>query len=55
MTKSTEIILEIHSKGRGFCGAFSQEIAETKSQQINQFSKENEHPLKSDIEELGKD
>jgi ATP-dependent Clp protease adaptor protein ClpS len=48
-------MLEIHNKGRGFCGAFSQEIAETKSQQINQFSKENEHPLKSDIEELGKD
>ena len=52
--KSTEIMLEIHNKGRGFCGAFSQEIAETKSQQINKFSKENEHPLKSDIEELGK-
>lgn len=28
------------------------EIAETKSQQINQFSKQNEHPLKTDIEEL---
>tara|TARA_B100000035_G_scaffold56955_1_gene45271 strand:- start:298 stop:621 length:324 start_codon:yes stop_codon:yes gene_type:complete len=53
--KSTEIMLEVHSKGRGFCGAFSQEIAETKSQQINQFAKENEHPLKTDIEELGKD
>ena len=38
--KSTEIMLEIHNKGRGFCGAFSQEIAETKSQQINKFSKE---------------
>lgn len=53
--KSTEIMLEIHNKGRGFCGAFSQEIAETKSQQINKFSKENEHPLKTDIEELVKD
>ena len=30
-------------------------IAETKSQQINRFSKENEHPLKTDIEELAKD
>ena len=53
--KSTEIMLQIHNEGKGYCGAFSQEIAETKSQQINQFSKENEHPLKSDIEELGKD
>ena len=53
--KSTEVMLQIHNKGKGYCGAFSQEIAETKSQQINQFSKENEHPLKTDIEELGKD
>ena len=53
--KSTEIMLQIHNDGKGYCGAFSQEIAETKSQQINRFSKENEHPLKTDIEELGKD
>ena len=53
--KSTEIMLQIHNEGKGYCGAFSLEIAETKSQQINQFSKENEHPLKTDIEELGKD
>ena len=53
--KSTEIMLQIHNEGKGYCGAFSQEIAETKSQQINQFSKENEHPLKTDIEELAKD
>ena len=53
--KSTEIMLQIHNEGKGYCGAFSLEIAETKSQQINQFSKENEHPLKTDIEELAKD
>ena len=53
--KSTEIMLQIHNEGKGYCGAFSLEIAETKSQQINQFSKENEHPLKTDIEELEKD
>jgi ATP-dependent Clp protease adaptor protein ClpS len=48
-------MLQIHNDGKGYCGAFSQEIAETKSQQINRFSKENEHPLKTDIEELAKD
>ncbi len=53
--KSTEVMLLIHNQGKGYCGAFSQEIAETKSQQINRFSKENEHPLKTDIEELVKD
>ena len=54
-SKSSEIMLQIHNNGKGYCGAFSQEIAETKSQQINRFSKENEHPLKTDIEELAKD
>ena len=54
-TKATEVMLQIHNQGRGHCGAFSQEIAETKSQQINRFSKENGHPLKTDIEELTKD
>ena len=54
-SKSTEIMIQIHNNGKGYCGAFSQEIAETKSQQINRFSKENEHPLKTDIEELAKD
>jgi ATP-dependent Clp protease adaptor protein ClpS len=53
--KSTEIMLQIHNEGKGYCGAFSLEIAETKSQQNNQLSKENEHPLKTDIEELAKD
>ena len=54
-SKSTEIMLQIHNDGKGYCGAFSQEIAETKSQQINRFSKENEHPFKTDIEVLAKD
>ena len=53
--KSTEIMLQINNEVKGYCGAFSLEIAETKSQQINRFSKENEHPLKTDIEELAKD
>ncbi len=53
--KATEVMLQIHNQGRGHCGAFSQEIAETKSQQINRFSKEKGHTLKTDIEELTKD
>lgn len=53
--KATEVMLQVHNEGSGRCGAFSQEIAETRSQQINALAKQNEHPLKTDIEELPKD
>ena len=33
---------------------FTREVAETKSAQVNNFAKENGHPLLSDIEEVDK-
>ncbi|SMN12004.1 ATP-dependent Clp protease adaptor protein ClpS [uncultured Candidatus Thioglobus sp.] len=39
------IMLEIHNKGEGICGVFSKQIAETKVTCVNDFSKENQHPL----------
>jgi len=39
------IVLQAHTQGRGMCGVFTREIAETKVFQVNQFSRSNEHPL----------
>ena len=48
--KATQIMLAIHTHGKGVCGIFTKEVAETKSVQVNNFARENEHPLISEID-----
>ena len=48
--KATQVMLAVHTKGKGVCGVFTREVAETKSMQINNYSQQNEHPLVSEIE-----
>jgi ATP-dependent Clp protease adaptor protein ClpS len=50
--KATNIMLQVHHDGKGICGAYSRDIAETKVVQINTYARENEHPLMSVMEEL---
>ncbi|MEE9355045.1 MAG: ATP-dependent Clp protease adapter ClpS [Methylococcaceae bacterium] len=49
--QATQVMLHVHTKGKGVCGVFSHEIAETKVYQVNEFSRENEHPLTCSMEE----
>ena len=53
--KAQQIMLAVHTHGKGVCGIFTKEVAETKSAQVNNFAKENGHPLLSDIEEIDED
>lgn len=48
--KATQIMLRVHTEGKGICGVFSKDVAETKMLQVNDFSKESEHPLLCSIE-----
>lgn len=48
---ATRIMLHVHTKGKGVCGLFTREIAETKVAQVNQYSRENRHPLLCEMEE----
>lgn len=48
--KATQVMLAVHVQGKGVCGIYTRDIAETKSAQVNQYSSDNEHPLLSDIE-----
>lgn len=43
--QATQIMLHVHTRGKGLCGIFTHEIAETKSVQVNNYSREHEHPL----------
>ena len=47
---ATHIMLNVHTKGKGVCGVFPRDIAETKMTQVNEYSKENQHPLMCTIE-----
>lgn len=46
-----KIMLDVHNKGVGLAGIYSFEVAESKVAQVNQFSKNNQHPLKTSFEE----
>jgi ATP-dependent Clp protease adaptor protein ClpS len=48
--KATQIMLAVHTEGSAVVGIFPRDIAETKSEQVNQYSQENQHPLVSTIE-----
>ncbi|MDR2216200.1 MAG: ATP-dependent Clp protease adapter ClpS [Nevskiaceae bacterium] len=48
---ATRIMLEVHVKGRGICGVFTYEIAETKVAQVMNYSRDNQHPLMCTMEE----
>ncbi len=45
------IMLQIHRSGRGVCGVYTYEIAETKILQVEKRAKKNEYPLKAIMEE----
>ncbi|OED38875.1 ATP-dependent Clp protease adapter ClpS [Chromatiales bacterium (ex Bugula neritina AB1)] len=49
--KATQVMLHVHSRGKGVCGVFTREVAETKVVHVNQFSRDNQHPLMCDMEE----
>jgi len=48
---ATRIMLEVHTKGKGICGVFTYEIAETKVAQVTTFARDNQHPLMCTLEE----
>lgn len=53
--QATRVMLKVHTEGRAVCGIYTRDIAETKAEQINQYSRENEHPLLCQIEPDGGD
>ena len=50
-TRATQVMLEVHTKGKGICGVFSYEIAETKVAQVMGVANQHQHPLLCTMEE----
>jgi len=49
--RATRIMLEVHTRGKGVCGVFTFEIAETKVAQVMTYARQNQHPLLCTMEE----
>ena len=50
--KATQVMLQIHTRGRAVGGVYSREVAESKVNLVNEFSRDNHHPLLSMMEPL---
>jgi ATP-dependent Clp protease adaptor protein ClpS len=50
--KATQVMLHVHTRGIGVCGVYSRDIAETKVRQVNDYSRQNQHPLLCDMDEV---
>lgn len=45
------IMMQVHLEGRGVCGAYPFEIAETKVESVHEMARDNGFPLRASLEE----
>ena len=48
--RAVQIMLEVHNRGRAVAGIYTAEIAETKAAQVNDYARQNQHPLLCTLE-----
>jgi len=49
--KATRVMLQVHSNGKGICGVYTYEVAETKVAQVSEYAQQHQHPLMCSMEE----
>ena len=49
--QATQIMLKVHTEGRGVCGVYPRDVAATKVEQVSSFAWDNQHPLACIMEE----
>jgi len=55
IAEATEIMLKIHNQGKGLCGIYPRDIAESKIQIVENTSRKQGHPLRCVMEKTGVD
>ena len=48
--EAKKIMLLVHNEGKGTCGIYSLDTAETKANQVIEFSRVNQHPLECKVQ-----
>jgi ATP-dependent Clp protease adaptor protein ClpS len=43
--RAIHVMFQVHVNGRGVCGVFAHDAAETKVVQVNDYARANQHPL----------
>lgn len=51
LDKATHVMLAVHFEGKGVCGVYTADIAETKVDQVNRYARMHEHPLLCTMEQ----
>ncbi len=49
--RATQIMLKVHTEGRGVCGIYPKDVATTKVEQVIAYSRQQQHPLQCAMEE----
>jgi ATP-dependent Clp protease adaptor protein ClpS len=49
--RATQIMLKVHTEGRGVCGIYPKDVASSKVEQVTAYSRQHQHPLQCAMEE----
>lgn len=50
--RATQIMFQIHNTGKGICGVYTYDIAETKVALVSDYARSHEYPLLCDMEAI---
>jgi len=49
--RATQVMLKVHTEGRGVCGIYPKDVASTKVDQVTAYARQHQHPLQCAMEE----